>query len=224
MSLFRKWFTSKKNGENPVEDISTSANQFNIDLEESDFNNLINNLKFTIARTNNLVTSFDFEKGNYGTVFRTLNPIIGNKRLYNIEGNYSTWNIDMFAFESYKIALEELLKTNSFLTIENTLVIEGRILLFETSISTHDGAPIVESDGFVDESDAPPIDTWFYLKEPFDVNDKFSNGTLFCWIPSKFERKMQDAIDVEILDSYDWLDEVSPKLNEQIIGRLRSKE
>jgi hypothetical protein len=29
---------------------------------------------------------------------------------------------------------------------------------------------------------------------------------LFCWIPKQFEEVMQAAINVEIFDSYSWLD------------------
>jgi hypothetical protein len=32
---------------------------------------------------------------------------------------------------------------------------------------------------------------------------------------------MQEAIDVEILGSYNWLEEIDPELNRQIFDRLR---
>jgi len=57
--------------------------------------------------------------------------------------------------------------------------------------------------GFVDDSDIPPIDTWFYVTKKY----------LYCWIPTLFLDKMQDAIDVEILNSYEWLEKVDPALN-----------
>jgi hypothetical protein len=70
----------------------------------------------------------------------------------------------------------------------------GRILYFETQVTTHDGTAIVHSDCFVDESDVPPIDTWFYFDE--------EKRNLFCWIPREFEEVMQKAIDVEMFESY----------------------
>lgn len=96
----------------------------------------------------------------------------------------------------------------------------GRILCFQTGITTYDGVPVTESRHFMDESDAPPIDTWFFLKRNYYHDDCKCEQTLFCWIPKAFEGVVQDAIDVEIFDSYRWLDENDPyvyrKINEAV--------
>jgi hypothetical protein len=83
-------------------------------------------------------------------------------------------------------------------------------------MSTHDGAPIAESKNFVDEADVPPIDTWFYLKRKYSHSEHLCRQSLFCWIPKKFEEVMQQAIDVEILDSYRWFDENNKDIYELI--------
>jgi hypothetical protein len=86
----------------------------------------------------------------------------------------------------------------------------GKILLFSIDRTTHDGAPCNVSEGFVDESDIPPIDTWFYITKSY----------LYCWIPTLFVEKMQSAIDVEILDSYAWLENSNPGLNTRILSMI----
>lgn len=86
----------------------------------------------------------------------------------------------------------------------------GKIIRFEIDITTLDCASCVETYGFIDESDIPPIDTWFYI----------TTNYLFCWIPKMFIEKMQNAIEVEMLDSYGWLEKINLKCNQSIIERL----
>ncbi|MFT5616964.1 MAG: hypothetical protein ACI85I_000180 [Arenicella sp.] len=52
------------------------------------------------------------------------------------------------------------------------------------------------------------LDTWLMLKEDF-LNER--ETVLLYWIPNKAIELMQRAIDVEICESYYWLDEKSPK-------------
>jgi hypothetical protein len=100
----------------------------------------------------------------------------------------------------------------------------GRILTFETNITTICGAPVAESAGFVDIYDIPPIDTWFYLKNNYvhksDWKDRECTLSLFCWIPKAYEPFMQSAINVEILESYRWLDENDPELYQKLSNPL----
>ena len=141
------------------------------------------NLKKTICWTEAIISRIeDTSKIDYATVLRTT------------PGLTPTAGIDYNAF--LKAALSVRTGTN----LPNQKVEEmGRILQFEIDVTTHDGAPFAE-DGFVDESDIPPIDTWFY------VTDKY----LYCWIPTLFIDVMQRAIDVEIMGSYTWLDGAIP--------------
>lgn len=173
---------------------------------EMEVREFIKNLKQVIAWTRKLSSGFDFENGFHGKVFRQTNPLINNVALYSIDGDYATWNLDDYNPKVYHQLLELAIEARDkeydldLSEIDNL----GKIISFETCITTHDGAPIVESQCFVDESDVPPIDTWFYLKKNYDHGGRLCDHALFCWIPKEFEELMQGAISVEIFDSYRW--------------------
>lgn len=165
------------------------------------------------------MNGFDYRHGNYGTVFRQLNPIIGGESLFSIEAGYTTWNKDVYELDYLKQALQQALEQRDSQVSKELFDYRdfqrlGRVLYFETQVTTHDGTAIVHSDCFVDESDAPPIDTWFY----FDAEKR----NLFCWIPREFENVMQKAIDVEMFDSYHWLDKEAPYTHGSIVAAMIS--
>ncbi|MES2776999.1 MAG: hypothetical protein V4722_22675 [Bacteroidota bacterium] len=142
-------------------------------------------------------------------MFRQTNPTIDGVPLYSFDGEYTTWNLDDYDEILYEklLALVVILRDKQFDVSLSNVEEFGRILCFETCRTTHDGAPIIASDYFVDEGDVPPIDTWFYLKKGYYHAGYLSGQTLFCWIPKGFETVMQEAMDVEIFGSYVWLDE-----------------
>jgi len=165
------------------------------------------------------MNGFDFRNGNYGTVFRQFNPVVNGEPLFTIEVDYTTWNRDVYELEYLKQALQQALEQRDSQSSKERLDYSdfqrlGRILYFENQVTTHDGTAIVHSDCFVDESDVPPIDTWLY----FDAE----KGNLFCWIPRELERVMQKAIDVEMLDSYHWLDKEGPRTHAKIVAAMTS--
>jgi hypothetical protein len=175
-------------------------------------NDFVLRLKQVIAWTAHLTQGFDFpvnyQTANLGAVFRQLNPVIDGEPLFTIKAGYTTWNADDYSIVNYKRALEAAFKQRDSAAVRlefdfSSFQELGRILCFETMVTTHDRAAIEETNNFVDESDVPPIDTWFALEE-FPRHDK---TILYCWIPKEFESTMQRAIDVEPLGSYYWLDE-----------------
>lgn len=176
---------------------------------ESEIQEFMNKLVQVIAWTEKLAENFDFENGKYGLVFRQTNPEINGLKFYNFEDDYATWSWPVeSSLDNFDLMLHEAIRARSdgqgdLLNIDA----KGRILCFETGKSTFDGAPIAESKHFVDEGDAPPIDTWFFLKRNYHHSNSKCEQSLFCWIPKPFEKVMQQAIDVEIFDSYRWLDE-----------------
>ena len=167
------------------------------------------NLNRTIAWTQKIVEGIsDPSAINYTKVLRTVNPRYEGKPFYTFDSGDITPTVRDFNYAPvlfYILSIRKE-KINSKQHI-NSL---GKILRFEINISTVDGAPTANSEGFVDLLDIPPIDTWFYVSKKY----------LYCWIPTLFIRKMQDAIEVEILDSYAWLEDIDPALNNKIIKRL----
>jgi hypothetical protein len=196
-------------------------------------------LKQVIAWTAHLAQNFDCQTGNYGTVFRQLNPVINGQLLYGFNDGYIDWKVDVYDLnncqQALQIAFEQRDTQQASLNFEPSSFQElGRILYFEMQLTTNDGAASAESDCFVDESDVPPIDTWFYLDQNLTQQAKKASNLfcclpkwqverapkLFCWIPKQFESVMQAAISVEIFDSYHWLDEVNPLTHQQIVAAI----
>lgn len=138
--------------------------------------------------------------------------------LYSFDSDYTTWNLDDYNPNVYYQLLRAAIDVrDKELDIDLSGIDHlGKIISFETCITTHDGAPIAESQFFVDESEVPPIDTWFYLKRNYDHGNRLCDLALFCWIPKEFEELMQRAIDVEIFDSYRWVHQNDPALTTMI--------
>lgn len=170
----------------------------------------IQNLNQVIGWAGKLSKDFDPPSDNCGFVLRQTNPELNGSKLYALEKNgYVTRTVHDYSFDDYDLLLSLALKQRSdSLQIDfSRLDHLGRILSFQTCVTTNDGAPIVESRRFVDEGDVPPIDTWFYIKRNYYHSDYKCEQSLFCWIPGQFEQVMQQAINVEIVDSYRWFDE-----------------
>jgi hypothetical protein len=171
------------------------------------------NLAKTIIFTENIISEIeDVSKVNYTTIFRSVNPIYKGKPFYTfIDSEYGYVAEAVSHPFNYEIIFSEalLVKTGTILP-EGDLKKFGRILKFENNTTTYDGAAVVESEGFVDNGDCPPIDTWFYI----------TKSHLYCWIPAIFLEQMQNAIEVEPLGSYSWLDEENPFFYLETFKRL----
>ncbi len=161
---------------------------------------------FTVEFYSNLIKAI-----NWTEVLRSTNPIYEGKPFYHF-GNASPYAATPDIPFNYEAILNHVLdlRLESDLLISNAHL-SGQVLQFEIDLTTHDGAPCAESEGFVDESDIPPIDTWFYLTHHY----------LYCWIPNLFIEKMQGAMDVEMLDSYQWIKDAHWDLHTQIIKTIR---
>lgn len=190
---------------------------------DEEVNPFVKQLSQTIGWTADLAAHFDGTAAAYASVFRQTNPLIDGKPLYNFNAGYPEWSIDP-SEDIYKVLLADAMQRRPF-RFDNALpdlASLGRILIFETGISTYDGSPVVESHGFVDTGDVPPIDTWFFLKNNYRQSAyHICAQALFCWIPKQFEAIMQQTIAVEIFDSYRWLDENNYLLYERINTQLQ---
>ena len=153
----------------------------------------------------------DSSNVNYSTVLRQTNPIYLGRLFYDFSCEDSPAPPGV-SFD-YHYILQEALQLRDIHFHDAKFDLKGRILVFEIDITTYDGAPAANSAGFVDEADIPPIDTWFYITKKH----------LYCWIPTMFIPIMQDAIDVEIFGSYEWLQDVNPDLNKQILEEVKRR-
>jgi hypothetical protein len=77
--------------------------------------------------------------------------------------------------------------------------VKGKILSIKLDDSFWDGCSEDCSDGFIDQFDCPPIDTWVYLI------DNPENRVLYAWVPQQFVELIDVAIAVNALDCMSWM-------------------
>jgi hypothetical protein len=91
----------------------------------------------------------------------------------------------------------ELLRSATTPPVEAAIAQEqGRLLLYDPLETVVDGAAEAASRGFFDPEDAPPWDTWFWLRD----------GTIFCWVPESLISNAQAGIDANPVDCIRWAD------------------
>lgn len=170
-------------------------------------------LASVISWTESILNKVDLCKPvDFASVLRQTNPVY-NGIPFNLPSGKTITNI--FEFRNYDDLLNVLFEQVILARKDYRLTflyahMPGKILRFEIDKTTFDGAPVVESFGFVDEGDIPPTDTWFYLTEKY----------LYCWIPAPFIEIMEQTIVVEICCSYEWLEDINPSLHQQTILQL----
>lgn len=202
-------------------------NFFNLDTKPNnnyftnkEFHNATKNLYFTVFWVDKLITNHNFSALDQSRVLRKTNPTFKGKQLHVNLDFYQEIDLDieLYKNEEFNQIIRKILPARKISVNEKVVLTEkGRILGFEIGLTTHDGVSNDQSNGFIDSYDIPPIDTWFFVKSKFNSSQ---NGILFCWIPNEAEKIMQDAIDVEIFDSYFWLDERYPKMQIEIEKRI----
>ena len=72
--------------------------------------------------------------------------------------------------------------------------VEGSILIYIPNDTLFDGASEVASEGFFDDYDAPPWDSWFHYQQ----------RKLFAWIPSVLIPLAQAGIDANCVQCIEW--------------------
>lgn len=152
-------------------------------------------------------------------VLRSLNPVYGEGRLFNYKPNkFATlsgeipelvveWatTADPYNSEFLGELLENQLAQKAVAGgLSYDVAFEGKILAVEYDDDIPDGVAAVESAGFVDEWDFPPIDTWFYR-----VYGPHS-WVLFAWVPGQFVERADAAVEVHFLDIIHWFEDWAP--------------
>ena len=77
----------------------------------------------------------------------------------------------------------------------------GRILLFLPQETLFDGAAFESSQGFFDEWNIPPWDTWIWCTRLPD-----GRVVLYSWVPPEFLRLAQQVVSVNPEQCIQWLD------------------
>ena len=144
---------------------------------------------------------------------RTFNPVYDGYELFSYkEGNYAgenftsvNWNINPLLGNTllYPELFEKQLafKNNSVDFLDSNRKFEGRILVAEIYQTVLDGASEVQSKGFVDINDCPPIDTWFY-KTLYD-----NYWIFFAWVPKQYVELADNAVAVNCIDCLTWYED-----------------
>ncbi len=105
-------------------------------------------------------------------------------------------------------AMLKALKVN--LIPVDELVDYGRIMFFEANETLIDCAPEEASFCFIDQSDAPPWDTWIATeRQLFNIdfwayNLQLTDKMLIAWVPKSQYFYAQEAIAVAMLDNFKW--------------------
>ena len=175
------------------------------------------NLLKTIAWTEKIIEGIpDLSDIDYSRTLRSVNPLYkGKYPFYYYASDLPYEHADTLDIGfNYAEIVEDVMALRNMPDRLDNPGSKGKILVFEIDLTTHDGAPVVASEGFVDNSDIPPVDTWFFI----------TTEHLYCWIPMLFIEKMQAAIDVEIFESYRWLELSKPELNKSILDRLENNQ
>jgi hypothetical protein len=151
---------------------------------------------------------------NYAAILRSFNPVVANKEIFSFElGRYgedidgtflffSKWNVNPLEDESkslYDNLFEQQNQHKKEIVGEITpKEFKGQVLIVEVDLTVGEGCAEVDSGGFIDFYDCPPIDTWFYKTRD---EEKL---IFFAWIPEPFVNLVNKGIDVNSLDCFYW--------------------
>lgn len=89
----------------------------------------------------------------------------------------------------------------------------GRVLCFYPELSLKDAVAYVASDGFIDQDDCPPWDTWlFYSNEDIERYHDDEYSCLYSWIPERFVNQVDKAISEDTYDCLVWAEVLEKQL------------
>jgi hypothetical protein len=97
-------------------------------------------------------------------------------------------------------------------------IVSGRLLVYQPDASFADALAQYQTQGFFDEWDAPPWDTWIWYEQLgrlSQLGHYVSEGYLISWIPEMFQELAQKGIDVQPYGAIVWANQVdTPFLNQ----------
>jgi hypothetical protein len=81
----------------------------------------------------------------------------------------------------------------------------GGMLAFNLDACFFDGAVSAETQGFFDDEDLPPWDTWIAYTERHGAGEAGEN-VLVSWMPESYRQLAERAIAVHMCNAYAWLE------------------
>ena len=96
---------------------------------------------------------------------------------------------------------------------------KGRLLAYDPSGSLADGSACLASQGFLDEENAPPWDTWVsYVRlAPSDTPIwSIFQDYLIAWIPAEYSHLVSAAIAVNVEDCIKWVSDLNDTFAQQL--------
>lgn len=180
-------------------------------LLEGELEIFIQQLEQVVAWTELLMKDYDGDSRN---VFRKISPVMNGVEVFK--------DINFFPLHATNEDMRTLLATAMAVrqvAPASPTTLHGQILTLETNVSLICGSAEVESNGYIDVFDLPPIDTWFYLSS----SSGHGNLILYCWVPDQFMELARKAQRVEMTDNFGWLEESDPALMATITARLQSR-
>jgi len=163
------------------------------------------------------------------TVLRSINPILEGANVFTYKLNeyaaeadqagrllaawaphadpYDSHDANLFlSFFQWQLACK--LSADGLSAVDE---LRGKIMVLEYERNIPDGAAAVESLGFMDEHDFPPIDTWFYRAA------YGADWLLFAWIPQQYVHLVDEAIAVQFLGIVHWFKDWRPAEYESLM-------
>ena len=145
---------------------------------------------------------------------RTIPPMFNDSLIYDPKSTTKDWLIEYFDDETilidifnYQIETKKEHQTNH---LSKTLNSIGKILCFEYFETLICGGSQQCSEGFIDNYNFPPIDSWFWIGEIREMK------VLLAWIPDKYVSLCQEGIDCNPEGCIDWLEEISSSLEKKL--------
>jgi hypothetical protein len=142
-------------------------------------------------------------------ILRSFNPEYNGARMFSYAPSFLFKQITGVVWYENPLRDNLQLYTNLFeqqLSFKKEVVntfdqrdVKGKILSIELDDSFWDGCSEDQSDGFIDQFDCPPIDTWVYLV------DNPGNRVLYAWVPQQFVELVDIAIAVNALECLSWM-------------------
>jgi hypothetical protein len=184
-----------------------------LDINKSEF---VSNLRLTQAYCDRQIQAGEISPL---VSLRTINPTHGEGRVFNYVPNeypalsgrianlIAEWapTADPYDTAFFAELFEKQLAYKQARVLAHESQLSGKILVVEYDCGIPDGASAVDSEGFVDAIDLPPIDTWFYRAYNGD------NGwVLFAWVPQQFIKFADEAAAVHFLDIIHWFEDWAP--------------